>query len=462
MAGYNSIQFDLPLLTNELNRVGRPLDNTGRRHLDAMRIFHSMERRDLSAAMRFYCSRELVDAHSALADAAATLSILDAQVARYDDLPKDVQALHVAPDGDIWIQNSRGRWDPPAGVFTCYDVFDGEGNFKGSGISIFMGKGPALEPDDTINPAAKTDPTGPLGGMPVLDVENYRLETTVGRVIFNDGDGVVDSVHPAPTHDYELPGSYTVSLAVSNHAGSDAVSKPAYICVTGGLPDEITGLVMLDGLLTLNGPLLLSALTHVLLPAMVVAAYPTGLIARLFRASLIETLGEEHVRMARAIATFESPRSSIARAISHARTRFAATASASSSRRSSSRVPAAGRPPRGRMLPADQRGDGAVPDMLVGMGVPARIVRSAGDLDRVRPGDVLIAPITTSPWEVVFPHIGALVTEGGGLLSHPAIVAREYRLPAVVGCEGALSRFHDGQPVTVNGTAGTVRAADTV
>ena len=63
----------------------------------------------------------------------------------------------------------------------------------------------------------------------------------------------------------------------------------------------ITGLVMLDAALTFNGPLLTSAATHVLLPAMVVAAYPTGLIARLSRASLIETLGEEHVRMARAI-----------------------------------------------------------------------------------------------------------------------------------------------------------------
>jgi pyruvate,water dikinase len=52
--------------------------------------------------------------------------------------------------------------------------------------------------------------------------------------------------------------------------------------------------------------------------------------------------------------------------------------------------------------------------------------------------------------------VGALVTEGGGLLSHPAIVAREYRLPAVVGCEEATSRFHDGQLVTVDGTAGTV------
>lgn len=86
---------------------------------------------------------------------------------------------------------------------------------------------------------------------------------------------------------------------------------------------------------------------------------------------------------------------------------------------------------------------------------PARLVVGPEEFDKVQPGDVLVAPITTSPWEVLFPHLGALVTEGGGLLSHPAIVAREYALPAVVGCEGAMSRFHDGQMVRIDGAAGT-------
>lgn len=53
------------------------------------------------------------------------------------------------------------------------------------------------------------------------------------------------------------------------------------------------------------------------------------------------------------------------------------------------------------------------------------------------------------------------MTEGGGLLSHPAIVAREYGLPAVVGCEGATTRFHDGQLVRVDGSAGTVTPVET-
>ncbi len=85
-----------------------------------------------------------------------------------------------------------------------------------------------------------------------------------------------------------------------------------------------------------------------------------------------------------------------------------------------------------------------------------RLVEGPHEFHLVQDGDVLVAPITMSPWEVLFPHVGALVTEGGGLLSHPAIVAREYALPAVVGCEGAMERFHDGQIVRVDGAAGTV------
>lgn len=94
LAGYNSIRFDQPLLQNELRRVGSLLDLGDARHLDAMIIFHKMERRDLSAAYRFYCDSELEGAHSALADTSATLEILDAQVARYDEVPATTQELH--------------------------------------------------------------------------------------------------------------------------------------------------------------------------------------------------------------------------------------------------------------------------------------------------------------------------------------------------------------------------------
>jgi pyruvate,water dikinase len=65
----------------------------------------------------------------------------------------------------------------------------------------------------------------------------------------------------------------------------------------------------------------------------------------------------------------------------------------------------------------------------------------------------------TSPvWSVLFPSIGALVTDSGGILSHPAIIAREYRVPAVVATGNATRLLRDGQIVTVDGTMGSVEA----
>jgi rifampicin phosphotransferase len=69
---------------------------------------------------------------------------------------------------------------------------------------------------------------------------------------------------------------------------------------------------------------------------------------------------------------------------------------------------------------------------------------------------VLVCPITSPVWSVLFPSIGALVTDTGGMLSHPAIIAREYRLPAVVAIGHATRLLRDGQMVTVDDTSGTV------
>jgi rifampicin phosphotransferase len=88
---------------------------------------------------------------------------------------------------------------------------------------------------------------------------------------------------------------------------------------------------------------------------------------------------------------------------------------------------------------------------------PARIIRSESEFDRLRPGDVLVCPVTSPVWSVLFPSIGALVTDIGGMLSHPAIIAREYRVPAVVATGDGTSRLTDGQIVTVDGTSGVVR-----
>jgi phosphoenolpyruvate synthase/pyruvate phosphate dikinase len=68
-----------------------------------------------------------------------------------------------------------------------------------------------------------------------------------------------------------------------------------------------------------------------------------------------------------------------------------------------------------------------------------------------------VCPITSPVWSVLFPSIGALVTDTGGILSHPAIIAREYGLPAVVGTGNGTLALHDGQLVTVDGTSGIVQ-----
>ncbi|GAB4314199.1 MAG: 3'-5' exonuclease [Bacteroidales bacterium] len=83
LAGYNLIKFDIPLLVEEFLRVNLDLDLSVRRIIDVQNIFHKMEPRTLSAAYRFYCGKELVDAHSAEADTLATYEILKAQLDRY-------------------------------------------------------------------------------------------------------------------------------------------------------------------------------------------------------------------------------------------------------------------------------------------------------------------------------------------------------------------------------------------
>ena len=91
---------------------------------------------------------------------------------------------------------------------------------------------------------------------------------------------------------------------------------------------------------------------------------------------------------------------------------------------------------------------------------PVRVVMDDRQFGKLQPGDVLVCPITSPVWSVLFPSIGALVTDVGGVLSHPAIIAREYAVPAVVATGRATELLTDGEIVTVDGTAGTVRKVD--
>jgi pyruvate,water dikinase len=83
-------------------------------------------------------------------------------------------------------------------------------------------------------------------------------------------------------------------------------------------------------------------------------------------------------------------------------------------------------------------------------------VRSVDDFSRVRRGDVLVCRTTDPAWTPLFRLAAAVVTETGGVLSHAAIVAREFGIPAIVGATHAMTSLSDGAPITVDGTAGTV------
>jgi len=83
LAGYNSNRFDIPMLIEEFARVGIDFDMSKRRTVDVQRIFYKMEPRTLKAALRFYCQQDLVDAHDALSDVRATVSVFKGQLDRY-------------------------------------------------------------------------------------------------------------------------------------------------------------------------------------------------------------------------------------------------------------------------------------------------------------------------------------------------------------------------------------------
>lgn len=99
------------------------------------------------------------------------------------------------------------------------------------------------------------------------------------------------------------------------------------------------------------------------------------------------------------------------------------------------------------------KGVAASPGMVTG---PACVMRGPEDFSRMKPGDILVASITTPAWTPLFARAAGVVTDVGGPLSHGSIVAREYGIPAVLGTGVATLRIHDGQKITVDGSAGKV------
>ncbi len=116
LAGFNSERFDIPLLAEEMLRAGVDFSMKNRRSVDVQTIFHKKEARNLSAGYKFYCDKELENAHSAEADVRATYEILQAQVERYDDLENDIAALSE-------FSSHRKRAD-----FAGFILYDDEGD----------------------------------------------------------------------------------------------------------------------------------------------------------------------------------------------------------------------------------------------------------------------------------------------------------------------------------------------
>lgn len=106
---------------------------------------------------------------------------------------------------------------------------------------------------------------------------------------------------------------------------------------------------------------------------------------------------------------------------------------------------------RGQAPGSVLHGIAASPGVYTG---PAHVILNESEFAKLQPGDVPVCPITSPVWSVLFPSVGALVTDTGGILSHPAIIAREYRVPAVVATGNATRLLRDGQSVAVDGNAG--------
>jgi DNA polymerase-3 subunit epsilon len=110
LAGFNVRRFDLPMLCAEFARSGLRFDLRARQVIDMQAIFHREERRDLTAAARFYLGREHPEAHSALGDIRTSAAVLSAQLERYGHLPRDLGGLHAYCDEWSPLESALERW----------------------------------------------------------------------------------------------------------------------------------------------------------------------------------------------------------------------------------------------------------------------------------------------------------------------------------------------------------------
>lgn len=136
--GFNSNRFDLPVLVEEFLRCGINVDFKKRKFIDVQNIFHKMEQRTLVAAYKFYCNKDLTEAHSAEADTLATYEVLKAQLDRYPTLENDVNALaEFSARGETVDYAGRIVYDDKGN-----EVF-GFGKYKGRSVSEVFATDPS-------------------------------------------------------------------------------------------------------------------------------------------------------------------------------------------------------------------------------------------------------------------------------------------------------------------------------
>jgi DNA polymerase-3 subunit epsilon len=130
LAGYNSNRFDIPLLMEEFLRAGMEVDLSSMKMLDVQHIFYAMEPRTLTAAYKFYCQKDLINAHSAEADVNATIDVLLAQIEKYESLGNSVDTILATVGEEKIVDYARRFSFDEKGV----EVFN-FGKYKGKSVS---------------------------------------------------------------------------------------------------------------------------------------------------------------------------------------------------------------------------------------------------------------------------------------------------------------------------------------
>ena len=113
LSGFNLLRYDIPMLVAEMARADIRFELKNRKVVDAQRIFHQQEPRDLTAAIAYYCNEMHLGAHGAMADVTATMRVIESQLKRYSNLPRDVPSLdlYCNPRDPSWVDRSgRLKW----------------------------------------------------------------------------------------------------------------------------------------------------------------------------------------------------------------------------------------------------------------------------------------------------------------------------------------------------------------